>query len=175
MNDLGPCNTVRDKPHFRKANKIGSWSLLYKCSSEHNGNNKKKTVTKWFRKFKKEKKNLSWGVLSLFLQKGIFLKIVPFFAGDYVWTSFVKVSNGGESCIIEGPCRDAIVWFLLPLSRYFGLDGLSVSLSLTLFVQFWYADRLTLKRSSHGDKKGPLMSPGTRQTPIQRLHATLKS
>lgn len=33
----------------------------------------------------------------------------PVFAGDYVWPSFVKVSNGSESCIIEGPCGDGIV------------------------------------------------------------------
>lgn len=46
---------------------------------------------------------------------------------------------------------------------------------LSFFVPFWYADRLTLKRGSHGDKKGPLTSPGTRQTPMQWLRAILKS
>lgn len=43
------------------------------------------------------------------------------------------------------------------------------------FVQSWYADRLTLKRGSHGDEKGPLTSPGTRQIPMQGLRAILKS
>lgn len=29
--------------------------------------------------------------------------------GVYVWPSFVKVSNGSVSCIIEGPCGEGIV------------------------------------------------------------------
>lgn len=43
------------------------------------------------------------------------------------------------------------------------------------FVQAWYADRLTLKSGSHGDEKGSLTSPGTRQIPMQELSAILKS
>lgn len=70
-------------------------------------------------------------------------------------------------CLISPPAPS--------LSGSFCSACFSPSLSLSLFVQFWYADRLTLKRGSHGDKKGPLTSPGTRQTPIQRLHAILKS
>lgn len=101
----------------------------------------------------------------------------PVFAGDCVWPSFVRVSSSGESCIIEKPCGDAIVWFLLslPLRLLMLSPSFSRSLSLPLFVRFWYADRLTLKRGSHGDKKGPLTSLGTRQTPVQRRHAILKS
>lgn len=45
----------------------------------------------------------------------------------------------------------------------------SLSLPHPGFVQFWYADRLTLKRGSHGDEKGLLTSPGTRQTPTWLL------
>lgn len=36
-------------------------------------------------------------------------KSSPGLTGAYVWPSFVKVSNGSVSCIIEGPCGDGIV------------------------------------------------------------------
>lgn len=54
-------------------------------------------------------KKTSRGCFILFLTKENIIKKLPSFAGDYVWPSFVRVSNGSESCIIEGPWGDGIV------------------------------------------------------------------
>lgn len=51
------------------------------------------------------------GVFYLLTYKREYNEKMCSFAGDYVWPSFVKVSKGSESCIIEGPCGDGIVDF----------------------------------------------------------------
>lgn len=96
------------------------------------------------------------GVFYSLLYKRGYNKKIGQFAGDYVWPSFVKVSNDGESCIIEGPRGDSTVWFLLPLPGSFCSAFRTFSLPHPGFVQFWYADRLTLKKGFPWRREGPV-------------------